>query len=297
MDLARAQKAASGRKIRAYSDTKELLSAEKPDIVSICTPDADHFDTFKQVASFPSVKGIWCEKPIAINVAQGEEMVQLAKDNGIALVVNYIRRYQSFYQSIKKEMNTLLGEIRRITCYYSGGITTNGSHLIDLLHYFFGRCESVSARKENSDYIAKLSFGSFDAEFFPIDAFSILEMDIIGSQGRLDLIFRPFYEPDYRYHPLVKNSKTNLYYLSDKPTPLPLLFDRKFFSLALSDLVRAIEEKSAPISPGESALFSVQVLSAISSSATQKSKEISLSSNLRQIPIPVSGGEIKKWKN
>src|SRR3989338_2826992 len=168
LDLARAQKAASGRKIRAYSDTKELLSAEKPDIVSICTPDADHFDTFKQVASFPSVKGIWCEKPIAINVAQGEEMVQLAKDNGIALVVNYIRRYQSFYQSIKKEMNTLLGEIRRITCYYSGGITTNGSHLIDLLHYFFCRCGSGSARKEKLDYIAKLSFGSFDAEFFPI---------------------------------------------------------------------------------------------------------------------------------
>src|SRR5687767_6152470 len=46
---------------RTYTDSGEMLAAEKPDIVSICTPPAFHFPIIKQALE----AGAWvfCEKP------------------------------------------------------------------------------------------------------------------------------------------------------------------------------------------------------------------------------------------
>ncbi|WP_313788460.1 Gfo/Idh/MocA family oxidoreductase [Flagellimonas pacifica] len=73
-----------------YSDFDEALEATQPDIVSINTYPETHAEYVKK--SLEAKAHVFVEKPIATNVKDSKELVQLAKDNNLKLVVGYILR-------------------------------------------------------------------------------------------------------------------------------------------------------------------------------------------------------------
>ena len=62
---------------RWYTDAEEMLIKEKPDLVSVCTPNALH----KKMAMLALYHGahVACEKPIAFTYADAKEMFDYAK--------------------------------------------------------------------------------------------------------------------------------------------------------------------------------------------------------------------------
>jgi predicted dehydrogenase len=121
---------------RLYHDYHEMLERERPDIVSICVPTEGHLEAFRAACHW-NARAIFLEKPIAIDEEQGREMIALARGRPVA--VNYFRRWNPTFHTIKKELeNGIYGRPLRVTVHYMKGLLSNGSHFIDLLRWFFG---------------------------------------------------------------------------------------------------------------------------------------------------------------
>ena len=69
------------------TDWKKLLERNDIDAVDICTPNNLHHDI--SVAAAKAGKMILCEKPLAMNVAEGEKMVRAVEDAKVPNIVWY----------------------------------------------------------------------------------------------------------------------------------------------------------------------------------------------------------------
>jgi predicted dehydrogenase len=69
------------------TDWKKLIARADIDAVDICTPNNLHKEI--ALAAAKAGKMILCEKPLAMNVAEGEEMCKAVEDAGVANIVWY----------------------------------------------------------------------------------------------------------------------------------------------------------------------------------------------------------------
>jgi predicted dehydrogenase len=69
------------------TDWRTLVERDDIDVIDICSPN----DTHRDIALAAAEKGkmILCEKPLALNVAEGEEMVQAVSAAGVPNMVSY----------------------------------------------------------------------------------------------------------------------------------------------------------------------------------------------------------------
>ena len=79
----------TGCKIHAYDDYREMLRQEKPEIVSICSPDECHLDNLEDVLA-SSAKYVMCEKPLATSkeIERAGKLLNLTKEKGILFAEN-----------------------------------------------------------------------------------------------------------------------------------------------------------------------------------------------------------------
>ncbi len=125
--------------IRLYTDYKEMLRQEEPDLVSVVTPDHLHAD-ITVAAAEGGVKAILCEKPIATTLADADRMIAVAEANGVLLSVEHTRRWSPIFQKARelaREGN--LGELRTVVSnMYSprSMLFRNGTHMIDTIVFF-----------------------------------------------------------------------------------------------------------------------------------------------------------------
>ena len=77
---------------RCFTDKDEMLKAlPEIDIVSVCTWNAAHAEC--TIAALNAGKDVICEKPMAMNTKEAEEMLETAKKNGRHLQIGFVRRY------------------------------------------------------------------------------------------------------------------------------------------------------------------------------------------------------------
>lgn len=76
---------------RATDDWRAMLADPAVDVVSITTPNRLHHAM--ALAAIAAGKHVWCEKPMALTLAQAEEMATAAQARGVVTLVgyNYIR--------------------------------------------------------------------------------------------------------------------------------------------------------------------------------------------------------------
>jgi len=145
-----------------YDNYEEMLEKQKPECVVISTPTNTHYGITKYFID----KGVdvFVEKPFGLNYINGQELVQLANERGIENQVGYHNRFISTFNYIKK----LLGDegIGNVYHFYAevngpafvkesktswrsktteggGCLLDYGSHLINLVNYYFGVPKSV----------------------------------------------------------------------------------------------------------------------------------------------------------
>jgi myo-inositol 2-dehydrogenase / D-chiro-inositol 1-dehydrogenase len=69
---------------RVFTDYREMLKERDIEMVSICAPNSLHAQMTKDIAA--AGKHIVCEKPLAMTIAEGEEMIDAAKRHGVLLM-------------------------------------------------------------------------------------------------------------------------------------------------------------------------------------------------------------------
>lgn len=91
--------------LTGYAQVSEMIASENLDGVSICTPDPYHFEPLKSVIE-GGVKKILCEKPLATTKHEIDEIVNLAKTYNAEIMVDFHKRWDPAYNSIKKSLKS-----------------------------------------------------------------------------------------------------------------------------------------------------------------------------------------------
>ena len=115
-----AQRQASGKKPRTYTDYREMLRERDLDIVLIATPD--HWHALPMIAAVQAGADVFVQKPISVDVVEGQAMVAAARKYGRVVQVGTQRRSTPHLVEARDRIirEGLLGEIGLVEtyCYY-----------------------------------------------------------------------------------------------------------------------------------------------------------------------------------
>lgn len=157
------------------------------DVISICSPTSFHAGHLAEsLALAPRL--IFCEKPLATDVESCIRLLKACRDQGVALAVNYSRRWDSSINKLIDELsNGRWGAIRSVVGHYNKGILNNGGHMIELLLRIVGPLDVVGTTVRIND-------------FWPDDpTISVL---LTAASGRIPVYLNPANARDYAYFEL-----------------------------------------------------------------------------------------------
>ena len=211
------------------SNEDDLIYDPAIDIIDICTPNVCHYATAKK--ALLAGKHVYCEKPLAMTVAETEELAALASERGLTAQVVFNNRFLPPVLRAKELLDEgRLGAILSFRASYrhsslldssapawrqkrsqsgGGALTDLGSHLIDLVRYLCGDFVTVSGREqryhptsevEEAFYVnASLTcgaVGTLEASKIAVGSNDDLTLCIDGEKGalRFDLM-----QPNYLY--------------------------------------------------------------------------------------------------
>ena len=98
-----------GGKLTTYSDYRELLEKEKPQVVTIGTPD--HWHVPIAIAALRSGAHVYCEKPLTLTINEGKEIRQAVEETGKVFQVGTQQRSdEKFLKAIAMVHSGRLGD-------------------------------------------------------------------------------------------------------------------------------------------------------------------------------------------
>ena len=110
----------SGKTPRLYGDYRKMLSENKLDVVLIGTPD--HWHALQTIEAVKSGAHVYVQKPISVDVMEGEAMVAAARKYNRVVQVGTQRRSTPHLLEAKKNIVDagLLGKVSHVEmcCYY-----------------------------------------------------------------------------------------------------------------------------------------------------------------------------------
>jgi predicted dehydrogenase len=131
------QRQQSHKRPALYGDYRKLLSEQKPDIVLVGTPD--HWHALVTIDAIKSGAHVYVQKPISVDVMEGEAMVAAARKHDRVVQVGTQRRSTPHLIDAKKNIVDagLLGKVSHIElcCYYH--MRNNGNPPVQLVPGFF----------------------------------------------------------------------------------------------------------------------------------------------------------------
>lgn len=174
---------------QSFADGHELLDQAAVDAVFLCTPTRFHAELLEHASL--RCPAVFCEKPLAMSYAEGEQMVDLATRRGVRCQIGLVLRYSAIFHvlhdlfrdsSLGPPMAVLFRDdqvfpIRGVhhspwradrDLTAGGTLIEHGVHDLDLLTWLFGPIHSVRAWERNfaghagiEDYVAaELQFQS-----------------------------------------------------------------------------------------------------------------------------------------
>ena len=139
-----------------YLDYREMLEHERLDIVSIATHPGLH-RPIVEAAVAAGARGIFCEKPLALNLEDADAIVAACKEANCVLSVNHSRRWDPAHRHAKEMIEA--GAIGDIVALFGicqgvkpfpawvadeeGPLLHDAVHLFDLFRMFGGEAHAV----------------------------------------------------------------------------------------------------------------------------------------------------------
>lgn len=164
----RAQKAAEKYGVEWHENYKDLIKRDDIDVVAICTPHGLHVPMGIDALSLG--KHIVMEKPLGLNVAEVDRMIEVAKKHDKKIFPVLQVRYNPAVQALRQAMEegklgkthhtSLVMRWFRPQAYYDksdwhgtkaqegGFLLSQGIHYVDMMRYLFGPVRSVYAHTD-----------------------------------------------------------------------------------------------------------------------------------------------------
>ena len=145
---------------KVHATWQDLVQDEEIEIVDIAIPPDKQLEVVRLICEQKHIKGILCQKPLAMNLEEAREIVRLCREAGIALGVNSNMRYDQSMRALKSILDRgYLGDVVLATIdmraiphwqeflrkYDRIEILNMGIHHIDVFRYLFGDPEKITA--------------------------------------------------------------------------------------------------------------------------------------------------------
>jgi len=148
---------------KLFGDWHTMLKEARPDAVSVCTPNGLHCQP--TVDSLNAGCHVLVEKPLALNAAEGQKMIDVAKKNKKHLVIGFQHRFEGRTRILKRAADEgVFGKILfvrvqalrrrgipnwgvfgRKELQGGGPLIDIGVHALEMAHFTIGSPEPVAA--------------------------------------------------------------------------------------------------------------------------------------------------------
>ncbi len=189
------------------ADYRELLARPDVQVIDCCAPNQRHAEIV--LAAAQAGKHIYCEKPLAMNVTEGQRMVEAAAKAGVKtqmtfnfrffpaisrarqlIEAGFVGRVFSFrgryYRASYIDPNKPLSWRLRRDVSGGGALFDLGAHVLDLIYYLLGDFGSVQATLETLIKERPLAAGS--VEKGPVDVDDLALLHLRQADGTLGLV-------------------------------------------------------------------------------------------------------------
>ncbi len=191
------------------TDYRELLARDDVDLIDCCVPNHMHEEIVTAAAQ--AGKHIYCEKPLAMNVAEGQRMVKAVEKAGVKTQMTFNfrffpaitrarqlvdegflgrvfsfrgRYYRSSYISYDKPLSWRL----RKDISGGGALFDIGSHVLDLVYYLLGDFGSVQATLDTLIKERPIAPGSAQKGLVDVDDIALMHVRMAPPRDSLGLV-------------------------------------------------------------------------------------------------------------
>ncbi len=191
------------------TDYRELLARDDVDLIDCCVPNHMHEEIVTAAAQ--AGKHIYCEKPLAMNVAEGQRMVKVVEKAGVKTQMTFNfryfpaitrarqlvdegflgrvfsfrgRHYRSSYISYDKPLSWRL----RKDISGGGALFDIGSHVLDLIYYLLGDFGSVQATLDTLIKERPIAPGSAQKGLVDVDDIALMHVRMAPPRDSLGLV-------------------------------------------------------------------------------------------------------------
>lgn len=256
-----------------YADYTEMLARESPDLVSVCTWPPLHGEMVVKAAE-AGVKGILCEKPMAVNLAEADKMIEACDKHNVKLAIGHQRRFEAQYVKAKELIDSgAIGELFSVRGCCAGDLLSDGTHNVDLLRFYasdspikwvIGQMDAHQKRTRYGHDIEDTAIGYFEFDsgvrgFIEIGKASLPGYQrayILGADGRIEVNV-----PGYALRVRRKG---------DADWHVPELHGENPFKLEIQALVECIETDKEHILSGRQGRKALEVLIAVMESSNRR---------------------------
>jgi predicted dehydrogenase len=188
-------------------DYRELLAREDIAVIDCCVPNHMHEEIV--VAAAEAGKHVYCEKPLAANVAAGQHMVEAANKAGIKTQMSFnFRFFPAITRARQLVEESFLGRVFSFRGRYyrasyispdkplswrlrkeasgGGALFDIGSHILDLIYFLLGDFGSVQATLETLIKERPITAGSTETAAVDVDDIALLHLRL--ADGTLGLV-------------------------------------------------------------------------------------------------------------
>ena len=261
---------------RPYTDYRQMLEVEQPDLVLLSLPNQQHYEATRSVIELGMP--LLVEKPLAFDLSEADALISAAQQRNLFFGINFNHRYAKPMQLAQQAIKDgRLGEITFAHWRFGGdggtdhpfnNLIETQCHGLDLLEHLCGPISSVMAQMTDSTHAGvyrtlalALRFtsgavgtllGSYDSSYAYPDT-QVLEIN--GTKGRVLIE-----DTARRYTFNSAGSETaevwQAGYFNDRDRDFHLTFDRHFDQVVQN--FRAGKPPPVPAGAGRRALVLAQ---------------------------------------
>jgi len=272
--------------VKTYLSAEEMFNNENIDIVSIATWKDTHYEMMN-ISIENDIPAIVCEKPIAEQYEQAEEIVNKIKEKEIHLFINHRRRFDPLLYTLKNDLkNGIIGEILQVSAYYVFGLITTGTHLIDALRFFLteiaGEVKWVAAFPNQFKTFHPVDDPCIDGflgfenglkvsiQSLNMKDYDIFDFYLYGKKGKI--VFKNIGRDIEIYNVIDSPEHKGFTELGDNPVEKRGGVPRNQFGYLAKNVIDCIEGRATSLSTGEDSLKALQILLAMQESAQNNGK-------------------------
>jgi len=214
------KKEASAYNAKYYRDYEEMIEKENLDIVSICVPTSLHYKV--AIKCINGKINILLEKPIAADIKEAREILRLANQKNIKLLVGHIERYNPAVKKVKELIKKgELGKIITVMARRVGGFPPQikdaniavdlAVHDIDITNYLLDSLpieislnkqrNHIKTREDSVEFFLKYKTASAFIQANWMTPLKIRKLNITGTEGYLEMDYInqkiQFYKSNY----------------------------------------------------------------------------------------------------